>query len=46
MHRNAEALELYKKAIETEGRYDKYRELKTVAEERINDLEKTSMSMN
>jgi tetratricopeptide (TPR) repeat protein len=46
MHRNAEALELYKKAIETEGRYDKYRELKTVAEERINALEKTSMGMN
>jgi tetratricopeptide (TPR) repeat protein len=44
MHRNAEALELYKKAIDTEGRYDKYRELKTAAEERINALEKTGMS--
>ena len=44
MHRNAEALELYKKAVETEGRYDKYRELKTVAEERINALQKTGES--
>ena len=41
MHRNAEALELYKKAIETEGRYDRYRELKTNAEERISALQKT-----
>jgi len=46
MHRNAEALELYKKAIETEGRYDKYREWNDFAQERINDLEKTSMGMN
>lgn len=44
MHRNAEALELYKKAIETEGRYDKYREWVTFAKERINALEKTGMS--
>lgn len=44
MHRNAEALELYKKAIETEGRYDKYREWVTFAQERINKLEKTSMN--
>lgn len=44
MHRNAEALELYKKAVETEGRYDKYRELKTAAEERINALQKTGES--
>lgn len=46
LHRNSEALELYKKAIETEGRYDKYREWVTFAQERINDLEKTSMGMN
>jgi tetratricopeptide (TPR) repeat protein len=46
MHRNAEALELYRKAIETEGRYDKYREWVTFAQERINDLEKSGMGMN
>jgi tetratricopeptide (TPR) repeat protein len=44
LHRNAEALELYKKAVEIEGRYDKYRELKTAAEERINALQKTGES--
>jgi len=41
MHRNAEALELYKKAIETEGRYGKYLEWKNFAEERIEDLQKS-----
>lgn len=41
MHRNAEALELYKKAIEIEGRYGKYLEWKNFAEERIEDLQKS-----
>jgi tetratricopeptide (TPR) repeat protein len=42
MHRNAEALELYKKAVEIEGRYGKYREWKDFAEERIEDLQKSN----
>jgi tetratricopeptide (TPR) repeat protein len=41
MHRNAEALALYIKAVEIEGRYGKYRELKNNAEERIEDLQKS-----
>jgi tetratricopeptide (TPR) repeat protein len=41
MHNYAEALPLYREAIEKEGRYDKYREWKNNAEERIKVLEKT-----
>ena len=41
MHRNAEALALYIEAVEKEGRYDKNREWKDFAEERIRALQKT-----
>ncbi|MEJ2649642.1 MAG: hypothetical protein P8016_14685 [Sedimentisphaerales bacterium] len=41
MHNYAEALSLYREAIEKEGRYDKYREWKNNAEDRIKVLEKT-----
>ena len=44
MHRNAEALELYKKAIEVEGRFGKNREWKDFAEERIEELQKSGGS--
>jgi tetratricopeptide (TPR) repeat protein len=40
LHRNAEALQLYQQAIETEGIYDKYREWKQYAEGRIRALQK------
>ena len=40
MHNNAAALELYKQAVETEGRFGKNREWKDAAEERIRALEK------
>jgi tetratricopeptide (TPR) repeat protein len=41
MHNNAAALELYKKAVETEGKLGKYREWKESAEQRIRALEKS-----
>jgi tetratricopeptide (TPR) repeat protein len=41
LHRNAEALELYRQAIKTEGKYGKYRLWKEYAEERIKVLYKT-----
>jgi tetratricopeptide (TPR) repeat protein len=41
LHRNAEALELYRQAIKTEGKYGKYRIWKEYAEERIKALYKT-----
>ena len=41
MHRNAEALELYRQAVEIEGRRGEYREWKDFAEERIRALEKS-----
>jgi len=41
MHRNAEALELYRQAVEIEGRRGKFREWKDFAEERIRALEKS-----
>jgi tetratricopeptide (TPR) repeat protein len=41
MHNYAEALPLYREAIETEGKYDQNREWKRKAEERIAQLEKT-----
>ncbi|KPL21604.1 MAG: hypothetical protein AMJ75_09665 [Phycisphaerae bacterium SM1_79] len=40
LHRNAEALELYQQAIETEGRYEKYREWVEFSEGRIRALQK------
>lgn len=42
LHRNAEALERYQQAIETEGRYEKYREWTEFAQDRIRALQKTS----
>ncbi|MBN2182252.1 MAG: hypothetical protein JW715_10085 [Sedimentisphaerales bacterium] len=44
MHRNDEALKLYKEAVKIEGRYDSNREWKAFAEERISALEKTGES--
>lgn len=41
LHRYAEALELYRQAIKTEGKYGKYRMWKEFAEERIKVLYKT-----
>jgi len=41
LHRNAEALELYRQAIKTEGKYGKYKIWKEYAEERIKVLYKT-----
>ena len=41
MHRNAEALELYRQAVEIEGRRGKFREWKDFAEERIRALGKS-----
>jgi tetratricopeptide (TPR) repeat protein len=38
MHRNAEALELYREALNTEGKYGKHRMWKEFAEERIRAL--------
>ncbi len=40
LHRNAEALELYKQAVKTEGRFDKYREWREFAKRRIRELQK------
>lgn len=40
LHRNAEALKLYQEAVQTEGRFDKYREWKEYAERRIRELQK------
>ncbi len=40
MHRYAEALELYKKAIVMEAKFDKHRQWKEYAEARIRDIEK------
>lgn len=44
LHRNAEALKLYQEAVQTEGRFEKYREWKEFAERRINDLQKTEQN--
>ncbi len=41
LHRNAEALELYREAINTEGKYGKHRRWKDFAEQRIKTLYKT-----
>ncbi len=41
LHRNAEALELYRQAIKTEGKYGKYRIWKEYAEGRIKALYRT-----
>jgi len=41
LHRNAEALELYRQALKTEGKYGKYRIWKEYAEGRIKALYKT-----
>ena len=41
MHNYAEALPIYREAIEKEGRYDQNREWKRNAEERVAQLEKT-----
>ena len=40
LHRNAEAVELYQQAIATEGKYDKYREWREFAQERLSVLQK------
>jgi len=40
LHRNAEALKLYQEAVQTEGRFDKYREWKEFAERRIREMQK------
>jgi len=40
LHRNAEALKLYQDAVQTEGRFEKYREWKEYAERRIAELQK------
>ena len=40
LHRNAEALKLYQEAVQTEGRFEKYREWKEFAERRIREMEK------
>ncbi len=40
LHRNAEALKLYQEAVQTEGRFDKYREWREFAERRIREMEK------
>jgi len=42
LHRNAEALKLYQDAVQTEGRFEKYREWKEFAERRIAELQKTA----
>ncbi len=44
LHRNAEALKLYQEAVQTEGRFEKYREWKDFAERRINELQKTEQN--
>ncbi len=41
MHNYAEALPIYREAVDTEGKYDQNREWKNNAEERIKQLEKT-----
>lgn len=41
MHRRAEALELYREAIQKEGAYEKYKYLKEYAEKRIKEITKT-----
>lgn len=46
LHRNAEALELYREAIKTEGRYGKHRMWKEFAEGRIKALYKTERDNN
>ena len=46
LHRNAEALELYREAINTEGRYGKHRMWKEYAEKRIEALYKTEGDNN
>ncbi|UCG46768.1 MAG: tetratricopeptide repeat protein [Phycisphaerales bacterium] len=38
MHRRAEALELYKEALETEGRFGRFRSWREYAEQRIKDM--------
>ncbi len=40
LHRNAEALELYQKAVKIEGQFDRYREWREFAERRIRELQK------
>lgn len=40
LHRNAEALKLYQEAVQTEGRFDKYREWREFAERRIREMQK------
>jgi len=44
LHRNAEALKLYQDAVQTEGRFEKYREWKEFAERRIAELQKTAQN--
>ena len=46
LHRNAEALELYREAINTEGRYGKHRMWTEYAEKRIKALYKTEGDNN
>jgi tetratricopeptide (TPR) repeat protein len=46
LHRNAEALELYRKAINTEGRYGRHRKWKEYAEGRIKELYKIEEDNN
>jgi tetratricopeptide (TPR) repeat protein len=46
LHRNAEALELYREAINTEGRYGQLRMWKEYAEKRIKALYKTEGDNN
>ena len=43
LHRNAEALELYQEALDTEGKYSKYRIWREFAEERVRALRKTHL---
>lgn len=40
LHRNAEALKLYQEAVQTEGRFEKYREWREFAERRIREMQK------
>jgi tetratricopeptide (TPR) repeat protein len=40
LYRKDEALQLYQQAVNTEGRYDKYREWREFAERRIRELQK------
>jgi len=46
LHRNDEALQLYQQAVKIEGQYDRYREWKEYAENRIRELQKVDEGGN